>query len=425
MTHAELLASLSAARALTDIGRSLRESFYMFWETLWALVLGFGLSGAIQAFVSKDAMRRRLGDHRPASIARASFYGAASSSCSYAAAAVARSLFAGGADFLASMVFMFASTNLVVELGIVLVVLIGWQFLAAEFVGGVIMIVLLVIAGGLWFRGRALDEARQRNNLPADGEHRHGDGRDRDDGRDRSGDWQSAEKPRPGGRLRSGAAWADAAGYTMADLKMMWKEIAFGFVAAGLLAVLVPASVWNSLFLHGHGVWTSLENAAVGPLVAVISFVCSVGNVALAAALWKGGITFGGVVSFVFADLITLPLLLVYRKQYGGRMALRILVAFWAVMSATGLATAYLFRALGWLPATHPQVIASDTFRFGYVTVLDVMALAVFAVLYWLHRNRERLGHGSDDPHRSVCAMHEEQPASRTVTPFSASPTRG
>jgi uncharacterized membrane protein YraQ (UPF0718 family) len=393
--HPDFVATLTAARTVTDIGHSLREGFYMFWDTLWALVLGFGLSGAVQAFASREEMQHRLGNHGPVAAIRASLYGMVSSSCSYAASAMAKSLFVRGADFLASMVFMFASTNLVFELGIVLVVLIGWQFLVAEFVGGIIMIGLLLLAGGLWFRGRALAEAK----TVAEGEHGSHHHGPQDDGLQRLPFRR---------RLRSKAGWADAASYTMSDLAMLRKEMVIGFTVAGFLAALVPTDVWNDVFIHGHGFWTSLENVVVGPFVAIISFVCSIGNVPLAAALWKGGISFGGDVSFIFADLITLPLLLIYRKQYGRRMALRMLGVFWAVMSLAGLVVEYLFRALGWVPATRPSVIASDSLRLDYTTVLDIIALIAFAGLYWLYRNRERFDAGNGYAKDPVCGMQVE-----------------
>ena len=395
---AELLAAVTVAHVVTDIGHSAREGFYMFWDTLWALVLGFALSGAVQAFVSREAMQRRLGDHRPRRVARASIYGMVSSSCSYAASAMARSLFAQGADFLASIVFMFASTNLVFELGIVLVVLIGWQFVVAEFVGGVIMIGLLVLVGGVWFRGRALTEARDTAEAET-GHHHHGAGGDEQ----QRLDWRR--------RIRTRAGWSDAAGYTMSDLGMLRREMAVGFLVAGFLAVLVPSHIWNDVFLHGHGFWTTLENVIVGPFVAIISFVCSIGNVPLAAALWEGGISFGGVVSFLFADLITLPLLLIYRKQYGLRMTLRMLGVFWSVMSLTGLITEYLFKALGWVPGTRPAVVAGDTLRLNYTSILDVTAIGVFAFLYWLYRQRDRFGGGAGYARDPVCGMQVETTA--------------
>jgi len=392
--HADLLA-LTAGGALTDVGRSLREAFAMFVDTFWALVLGFTLSGAVQAFVSRQAMQRALGDHRPASVARASAYGMVSSSCSYAATAMARSLVARGADYLAAMVFMFASTNLVIELGIVLVVLIGWQFVAAELIGGAMMIVFLVAAGSLWLRGRALAEALQVV-AAAD----RGRGHDLDDGAIERQGWRA--------RVRTVAGWSDAAAYTMSDLTMLRREMAVGFVVAGFLTVLVPAHIWAAVFVPGHGFWTSLENAVVGPFVAIISFVCSIGNVPLAAALWHGGISFGGVVAFIFADLITFPLLLIYRKQYGTRMAVRMLGVFWLVMSAAGLATEYLFSAFGWVPTLRSGAVAGDALRWSATTALDILALVVLAVLYWLHRNRERFGGGTGYARDPVCGMQVE-----------------
>ena len=393
--HGDLLA-ITFGGFWGDIGRSLREGFYMFWDTLWALVLGFGLAGAVQAFVSRQAMQRHLGDHRPATVARASLYGMISSSCSYAASAMARSLFARGADFLAAMVFMFASTNLVIELGIVLVVLIGWQFVAAEFVGGVIMIVLLVGIGALWLRGRVVVEARDRAERRR-GDHEHGEGAEAALERD---GWRR--------RIRTTGGWADAASYTMSDLTMLRKEMTAGFVIAGVLSVIVPGHVWADVFVRGHGFWTSVENAVVGPFVAIISFVCSVGNVPLAAALWKGGISFGGVVAFVFADLIAMPLLFIYRKQYGGRMALRLLGLFWFVMSGAGLVTEYLFKAAGWVPSARPGVVVGDTVRWNWTTFLDIGALVAFGVLYWLYRNRGRLGGGAGYAKDPVCGMQVE-----------------
>lgn len=382
--------------ALGDVGRSLKEAAFMFWETVWALVLGFGLSGAVQAFVSRGEMQARLGNHRPATLARASGYGMVSSSCSYAASAMAKSLFQKGADFVAAMVFMFASTNLVIELGIVLIVLIGWQFAASEFIGGAIMIVLLGAAGSLLLSGAVAASARRRLQQRSDGfEHEHGAA----SGSERA-PWRR--------RLRSKAGWADAATYTMADLRMLRREMVVGYVVAGALATLVPAHAWSDVFITHHGVLTDLENAAVGPLIAVVSFVCSIGNVALAAALWKGGISFGGVVSFIFADLIAMPLLLIYRKFYGGGLALRLFAVFWAVMSLAGLATGAIFGAAGLVPRTRPIHIAPERFSFDYTTVLNILFLLVFGGLYVLYRNRDQLGAGRGYALDPVCGMQVE-----------------
>jgi len=386
--------------ALDTIGRSLLDGFGMFWETLWALVLGFALSGAVQAFVSRAEMQRALGDHRPATLARASFFGTVSSSCSYAASALAKTLFSRGADFTAAQAFMFASTNLVLELGIVLWLLIGWQFAVAEFVGGAIMIVLLAVVLPRVVRPDEQQRARQRlvaDEQAATGHEHHSEP---DDAPGAQLPWRT--------RIRSMAGWSDAAGYTISDVTMLRKELVIGFVAAGFAEAAVPVSFWQSLFWTGHGFWSVGENVILGPFLAIISFVCSIGNVPLAAALWAGGISFGGVIAFVFADLITLPLLLIYRKYYGTHLTLKLLAVFWATMSLAGLATEYLFKAAGLLPAPPPPghaIVGRDVYGWNYTTVLDVIALVAFAGLYWLYRNRERFGGGTGYAKDPVCGM--------------------
>jgi uncharacterized membrane protein YraQ (UPF0718 family)/YHS domain-containing protein len=402
-----------AVDLLGDVGSGVREGFFMFWETLWALVLGFGLSGAVQAFVAKEQMERVMGDHGPAAVTRASFLGMVSSSCSYAATAMAKSLFQKGADFITAMVFMFASTNLVIELGVVLLVLMGWQFAAAEFVGGPIMIALLAVTGGFLLQRRLTESARERlrSGVTADG-HDHqamtGVSEDRQAELERAA-WHD--------KLRSKAAWADAAAYTMADIRMLRIELGIGYIVAGFLAALVSPHVWNDVFWRNHGVLTSVENAIVGPLIAIASFVCSIGNVPLAAALWKGGISFGGVISFIFADLITLPLLLIYRKYYGTRVALRLLAQFWLVMAAAGLIVEGLFSTLHLVPAHRTSEIVPTGFEWNYTTFLNIVALAVFASLYWLYRNRQRLGGGKGYAIDPVCGMQvrtRDAPATAT-----------
>src|SRR5438093_2136699 len=333
----------------------------MFWETLWALILGFTLSGAVQAFVSKDEMQRVLGKHRPRTVVRASVFGMVSSSCSYAATAMAKSLFQKGADFVSAMVFMFASTNLVVELGVVLLILMGWQFALAEFIGGPIMIVLLAIVGGYFFRRSLVEGARRALQHGIVGGHDHqamvGVSEERQAELERT-PWNQ--------KLRSKAAWADSASYTFADINMLRKELVIGYLVAGFLTVLVPMHVWNDVFLTGHGFWTSLENVIVGPFIAVVSFVCSIGNVPMAAALWHGGISFGGVISFIFADLIAFPLVLIYRKYYGTKLALRLPLTFWAVMAVSGLIVEGLFAAFGAIPRSRPADVVATHFAWNY-----------------------------------------------------------
>ena len=375
---------------LDTIGRSVAEGWWMFYDTLWALVLGFALSGAVQAFVSKAAMQRSLGDHRPGTVAKASFFGMVSSSCSYAASALAKTLFARGADFTSSMAFMFASTNLVVELGVVLWLLIGWQFALAEFVGGVIMIALLTLILPRVLPVVEVESARKR--LTASSEDDLGaDGR--------------ATSVSAATRIRSRAGWSDAAGYTISDVTMLRKELLIGFLVAGFASMAVPVRWWQTLFLTGHGWLSSIENVIIAPVLAFVSFVCSVGNVPLAASLWSGGISFGGVVAFIFADLLAFPLVLIYRKLYGTRLALRLALVFWAVMSTAGLVTEVLFRALSLTPAHRTGRIAGVHVGWNYTTVLNVAAVIVFGSLYWLYRNAEKFGGGAGLAKDPVCGM--------------------
>ena len=384
---------------LGTIGSSFAEGFWMFYDTLWALVVGFGLSGAVQAFVSKGEMQRTLGDHQPRTIVKSSFFGMVSSSCSYAASALAKSLFSRGADFTSSMIFMFASTNLVVELGIVLWLLIGWQFAVAEFLGGFIMIAVLAVVLPRVVDVAELDAARARlraGKAGASGHEAHA-AMAEDEPTRVAKPWRE--------RLRSRAGWADASGYTISDVTMLRKELIIGYVIAGFASMAVPTSVWRALFLTGHGFWSTLENVIIGPFLAFISFVCSVGNVPLAAALWKGGISFGGVIAFIFADLLALPLVLIYRKFYGTGLAIKLSLVFWAVMSFAGLVTEGIFAALGVIPTTLRGDIATTHFGLNYTTVLNVLALIAFGYLYYLYKNAARFGAGEGYAKDVVCGM--------------------
>jgi uncharacterized protein len=376
-----------------------REAIDMFWQTLWALVLGFALSGAIQAFVPRQGIRRLLGDASPLSLLRATGFGAASSSCSYASAAMAKSLFSEGANFITAIVFMLASTNLVIELGLVLAVLIGWQFTGSEIFGGLLMILLFVVVARATLPQPLSERARERL-------------------RARTG-YAELEAAAPWRvRARSAEVWRAATRYMISDLRMLRREIAGGFLVAGFLAALVPDQAWRDLFLPGHGFASALENAAIGPLIAILSFVCSVGNVPLAAALWKGGISFGGVSSFLYADLITLPLLLIYRKYYGGRLTLRLLATLWLVMSAAGLTTQYLFSALGAIPSVRPHQIAVHALGWNLTTGLDLAAVAALAVCFVLARQGRPTTARSLYAVDPVCGMQIERDTAPSTTDY-------
>ena len=398
-----MTSSFAVASIVVDVGRGLREGFFMFWETLWPLVLGFTLSGVVQAFVSKEKMQAKLGDHGPASVIRASGYGMVSSSCSYAASAMSKSLFAKGADFTASLIFMIASTNLVVELGIVILVLLGWQFTVAEFIGGPIMIFLLAITGGLVFTKHLVAPALKRVRGETPGGHDHaamvGVSAERQD---------ELETEPWSVKLRSPAAWSDASSYAVADVTMLRKELVIGYTVAGFLAVLVPIHFWNSLFLSGHGFWTSLENVLVGPIIAVISWVCSVGNIPLALVLWSGGISFGGVIAFIFADLIAMPLILIYRKFYGWKLTLRIVILFYLVMATGGLITEGIFWAFGAIPTNRHVAALTPHFQWNYTTYLNFIFIGVAAAVWWLAKNKDRFGGGEGYALDPVCGMQVE-----------------
>src|SRR5689334_10353380 len=351
----------------------LRNAGEMAYEVWWALVLGFAISAVVQAWVPRARIERALAGDGAGPVALATALGAASSSCSYAAVAIAKSLFQKGASAASALAFQFASTNLVWELGLVLWILIGWQFALAEFVGGLVMIGLMAIALRAFVSPRL--EARAREHArAADGGHQH----------------HAAGSHMPWTRrLRSAEAWSDVAHNFRGDWQMLWKEIGAGFVLAGFVGLL-PMETFNTLFVTDApaGIRT-IENVVVGPLIAVLSFVCSVGNVPLAAVLWSGGISFAGVMAFIFADLIVLPIVAIYRKYYGTAFALRISALMLLTMIVAALLIDGVFGLLGLVPSVRPS--ADDVFGsigLDYKLVLNVVALAGFATLIALTRRR-------------------------------------
>ncbi|MGB2952362.1 MAG: permease [Gaiellaceae bacterium] len=360
-----------------DIAGSLADAlsfaFGMFWEILWALILGFTLSGVVQAAVSKSEMRRLLPDDSPRSLAIASGLGAASSSCSYAAVALARSLFRKGADFTASMAFEFASTNLVIELGIIMALLLGWQFTLGEFVGGPLMIVLLALVFRVFLKRQLVEEARAQADRGLVG--RMEGHAEMDMSVHRGGAWWQ--------RLRTPEGFTATANYFVMDWAAIWIDIVGGLLIAGALAAWVPEHFWRSLFLEGHPTLAKFWGPVIGPVVAILSFVCSIGNVPLAAVLWNGGISFGGVLAFIFADLIVLPILDIYRRYYGWRMAGFLLASFYATMVAAGLIVEFLFQGLGLVRTERNAKIVEASVHWNYTTVLNIVFLLLAAALVW------------------------------------------
>ncbi|MFI1095465.1 permease [Streptomyces sp. NPDC020917] len=343
----------------------------MTWEIAWALILGFALSAVVQAVVRRAAVVRALGDDRPRTLMLASAFGIASSSCSYAAVALARSLFRKGADFTAAMAFEIASTNLVVELGVILALLMGWQFTVAEFVGGPIMIVLLAVLFRLLLRERLLREARgQADRGLAGSMEGHA-------AMDMSVPGQGSFAR----RLLSGAGFTSVSHVFVMEWAAILRDLVAGLLIAGAIAAWVPDTFWQHFFFAGHPLAAKFWGPLVGPLVAIASFVCSIGNVPLAVVLWKGGISFGGVVAFIFADLLILPILNIYRKYYGGRMALFLLGTFYAAMVVAGYAVELLFGGLGLVPDQADATLPTEGVRWNYTTVLNIVFLLLAAAL--------------------------------------------
>ncbi|MBB5339720.1 permease [Tunturiibacter gelidoferens] len=352
------------------IGHAVMMSLTMAWEILWALILGFLLSAVVQAVVSKEEMSRLLPDDRPRTIVKACGLGAASSSCSYAAVALARSMFRKGANFTSSMAFQFASTNLVMELGILLAVLMGWRFTLAEFVGGPLMIWVLVLLFRMLLRPEWVEAARRQAELGIQGRMEGHAAMDMS--------------------LHEGSLWERAASekgrtaishFFVMDWASLWLDIAGGLLISGALAAWVPKQFWQAFFFAGHPVLAKLWGPLVGPAVAVISFVCSVGNVPLAAVLWNGGISFGGVIAFLFADLIILPILNIYRKYYGWKMSAFLFVTFYVAMAAAAFVVELLFGALHLIPQQRNARVMEEAISWNYTTWLNLGFLVVAGVL--------------------------------------------
>ena len=358
----------------------------MFWETLWALVLGFGVSAALQVFVSKERMTQLLGRAGLKEILIATGFGAASSSCSYAAASIGRSAFQKGAALVPALAFMFASTNLVIELGAVLWMLMGWRFVLAEVVGAFVLIGMMWLLMTIFFPKQLEEEARQHSLAEEDhcchGEHSPSD--NASPARTSGATSDHNNEPR--------SKWGRLANAFWMDWMMLWKELVAGFLIAGFLAALVPSDWWKQLFIEtGSPLLRLIENAAVGPIIAILSFVCSVGNIPLASLLWTNGISFGGVISFIYADLLVIPLILIYRKYFGGRATFYIVAVFYTSMVAAGIIVDLIFSALSLIPRGVRSIspIEHATFSWNYTTWLDFVAIAVAAWL-WVLRTRAR-----------------------------------
>jgi len=362
----------------------------MLWETLWALVLGFGLSALLQVFVSKEQMAKAFGRTGWREVAIATGLGAASSSCSYAASATAKTAFKKGAALVPALAFMFASTNLVFELGAVLWLFMGGTFVLAETVGALVLIAVMWLLVRMTLPKGLVEEARRHVETAEDG-----GGHDNDEG---AGDGAVASLT-IAEKLKQGETWARVADAFFMDWSMLWKELLAGFLIAGFAMALIPPAWWQGLFLtNGPAPLRLVENAVVGPIIALLSFVCSVGNIPLASVLWANGISFGGVISFIYGDLIVIPLLMIYRKYYGGKAAGYIALVLYGSMVLAGIIVDLLFTACGLIPRgpRPPSPAGQASFAWNYTTWLDFAAILVGGWLCYMHLKRrggQRGGH--------------------------------
>jgi len=358
-------------RAVNAVGHAVELAWSMTWEITWALILGFTLSAAVQAVVRRESITRLMGDARPRSLAISAGLGAASSSCSYAAVALARSLFRKGANFTAAMAFQIASTNLVIELGIILVLLMGWEFAAAEFIGGPIMIIVLALLFHFFLKPRLLQAARtQADKGVAGSMEGHA-----------AMDMTVAGGGSLARRLTSAKGFTSVSHIFVMEWAAVLRDIVIGLLVAGAVAAWVPNSFWQSFFLVDHPLLAKIWGPVIGPIVAVLSFVCSIGNVPLAAVLWNGGISFGGVVSFIFADLLILPILVIYRKYYGTKMAAFLTVTFYAASVVAGYLVEIVFGLTGLIPAQRNANVEMARISWNYTTWLNIAFLLLAAVL--------------------------------------------
>ncbi len=359
---------------LEAIWHALSTSFAMGWEILWPLILGFALSGIIQAVVSHRQMSKLLPDDKPKTLAIATGLGAASSSCSYAAVALARSLVKKGANFTSAMAFEIASTNLVIEIGIIMIVLLGWQFTLAEFLGGPLMIVLLAILLRRFLTPKLVAAATRQAQRGLSGKMEGHATMDDMSVKGNTSFWQ---------KLRSPEGITATSHFYVMDWVSVWKDLAIGLLLAGAIAAWVPAGFFEKLFLTSHPLLSALWGPLIGPFIAVISFVCSVGNIPLAAVLWNGGISFGGVISFIFADLIVFPILRIYKKYYGMKMATVLFATFYASMAGAGYLVELLFWLTGITPTARNLQILEPGITLNYTSVLNILFLVISTALVW------------------------------------------
>ena len=350
-------------------GESAKTALGFFWKSGWAFVLGYFVSGMIQAFVPKGKLTQHMGEADIKSISLSTFFGAASSSCSFAALAAARALIKKGAHFIAGVAFMFASTNLVIELGILILIFLGWQFLAAEIVGGLILIAISSVLIKFTYPKKWLKEAREK--VESEG-----------DDLEEDFDWKK--------RIKSKEGWRLVGHKFVNDWKMAWEDILIGFTIAGFVAVLVPESFWTTLFLVGaEGVpgWlVAIENAMIAPFVAALTFIGSMGNIPLATVLNSNGVLFAGIMGFIYSDLMVPPLVHINAKYYGWRVALYIAGVMFVSIVFTALILNGLFTLLDIVPESRRTVSNITQFKIDYTFWMNLVFVWIAGWLIWQNK---------------------------------------
>ncbi|WP_096391773.1 permease [Halopenitus persicus] len=413
---------------MTDgILEALRIGVGFLWTAAWAIIMGLTVTSLVQVYVSKERMAQVLGDGDLSGLTKATVFGAASSGCSFGAVAIGKGLFKKGAHAVNFLAFMFASTNLIVELGLMILILLGWEFLLAELLGGLILIVVMAVIVHLTLPENLFDEVRATLN---ERDQEAGITEDPTCGMEGKDEYTLTtdggetlefcsegcletylqETSSRGGwreELRSWGGWYKVGNQFRKEWSMIWKDVIAGFLISGFVIVFVPQWVWNTLFIQGDGLLVTAENAIMGVAIAVISFVGSMGNVPFAVALWGGGISFAGVIAFVYADLITIPVLNVYRKYYGWKIMLYILGVFFVTMAFTGFLMEVLFDALGIVPDLAGGETATEQtyFELNYTFYLNIIAFALSGFLLYVYKK----GLGAPGQYRDpVCGMRTD-----------------
>lgn len=343
-----------------------------FWMALWAFVLGYVISSLIQIFVTEKRMQQAMGKQEAKGVLLGTVFGFISSSCSFAALASTKSLFKKGASFVASIAFLLASTNLVIELGIIISLFLGWQFVVGEYVGGILLILCSWLLIKVINPVKLIKQARK--NL--------------DEGHEMDEDTSAFKK-----KIRNPESWAKVGKQYTMEWKMVWKDVTVGFTIAGIVAAFVPDSFFQTLFINSGngatqdaGFFTVLEHVIIGPVAAFCTFIGSMGNIPLAALLYGKGVTFGGIMAFIFSDLVVFPILRINAKYYGWKMSFFILFLLFTSLVFTSLALHYGLQLADLLPdpSAGKSITDQEHFQIDYTFFLNLAFLIISGVLVYL-----------------------------------------